>query len=98
MSVSDFKVNADVRRILNKRWISLKQLRFSCTGGIVYMRGSLEMMYNAPTGGKNWQGLTGEHIGNLERAIKKIPNVKRVNFQLNNWKKMSDGWTRIDHQ
>ncbi len=29
MSVSDFKINADVRRILNKHWISLKDLKFS---------------------------------------------------------------------
>ena len=98
MSVSDFKVNADVRRILNKRWISMKQLRFSCTGGIVYLRGTLELMYNAPTGGTGWHGISGEQIGNLERAIKKIPNVKRVNFKLNNWEKKSDGWTRIIHQ
>ncbi len=98
MSVSDFKVNADVRRILNKHWISLKQIRFSCTGGIVYLRGSLELMYNAQTGEKGWQGMTGEQIRILERAIKKIPNVKRVNFKLNNWEKTSDGWTRIIHQ
>lgn len=97
MSVSDFKINADVRRILNKHWISLKDLKFSCIGGIVYMRGHLDLMYNAPTRGEDWLGISGEYIGNLERAIKKIPNVKRVNFKLNNWEKTSDGWTRKNH-
>ena len=98
MSVSDFKVNSDVRRILNKNWISLKLLRFSCTGGIVYFRGSIELMYNAPSGGEGWQGISSEQIGNLERAIKKIPNVKRVNFKLDNWEKTSNGWNRKIHQ
>ena len=98
MSVSDFKINADVRRILNKHWISLKKLRFSCIGGIVYMRGNIDLMYNAPTSGNDRQGISGEQIRNLERAIKKIPNVKRINFQLNNWEKKSDGWTPKIHQ
>jgi len=98
MGASDFKITSDARRILTKYWIDLKILRFSCIGGIVYLRGSLDIMYNAPStgdsGGGGGGGITAERVGNLERALRKIPNVKRVKFQLTNWEKQADGWTK----
>ena len=94
MGASDFKITSDARRILTKYWINLKILRFSCIGGIVYLRGSLDIMYNAPSTGDSGDGITAERVGNLERALRKIPNVKRVKFQLTNWEKQADGWTK----
>jgi len=94
MGASDFKINSGVRRVLTKHWINTKKLKYSSIGGIVYMRGLIEIMYNAPIRGSDWQGITAEHIGDLERSIKKIPEVKRVNFQLLHWEKSGDGWTK----
>jgi hypothetical protein len=94
MGASDFKITSDARRILTKYWINLKILRFSCIGGIVYLRGSLDIMYNASSTGDSGGGITAERVRNLERALKKIPNVKRVKFQLTNWEKQADGWTK----
>ena len=97
MGAADFKINAAVRRVLTQHWISMKKVRYSCIGGIVYVRGFIELMYNAPSRSGEGKSLTGEQIGELERAIKRIPNVKRVNFQLNDWEKKGDGWTRKIH-
>ncbi len=94
MGASDFKITSDARRVLTKYWINLKILRFSCIGGIVYLRGSLDIMYKAPSTGDSGGGITAERVGNLERALKKIPNVKRVKFQLTNWEKQANGWTK----
>lgn len=94
MGASDFKITSDARRVLTKYWINLKILRFSCIGGIVYLRGSLDIMYNAPTSKVSGDGITAERVGDLERALRKIPNVKRVKFQLTNWEKQADGWTK----
>ncbi len=94
MGASDFKITSDVRRVLTKYWINTKILRYSCVGGIVYFRGSLDTLYNAPTSAASGSGITAERVGDLERAIKKIPNVKRVKFQLTNWEKQAEGWTK----
>ena len=94
MGASDFKITSDVRRVLTKHWINMKILRFSCIGGIVYLRGSLDIMYSAPTRVDGSDGISAERVGDLERALKKIPNVKRVKFQLTNWEKGVDGWTK----
>ena len=92
--VSDFKINADVRRILTKHWINLRKLQYSCIGGIVYLRGVIEVMYNAPNRTDTWQGVTAKHVAQLEKSIKGIPNVKRVNFQFQDWERGTDGWRR----
>ena len=94
MGASDFKITSDVRRILTRKWINVKKLRFSCVGGVIYMRGDLDILYNAPNRDSESPGMSGTQIGNLERALKRVPNVKRVSFQLNNWEKRAEGWTR----
>ena len=91
---SDFKINADVRRILTKHWINLRKLQYSCIGGIVYLRGVVEVMYNAPSRTETWQGVTAKHVEQLEKSIKRIPNVKRVHFKFQDWERGADGWRR----
>jgi hypothetical protein len=93
-SAADFKINADVRRILTKHWINLRKLQYSCIGGIVYLRGVVEVMYNAPGREQSWQGVTARQVAELEKAIKRIPNVKRVQFRFQNWERGTDGWRR----
>ncbi len=94
MGASDFKITSDVRRILTKKWINTKKLRFSSVGGVIYLRGDLDVLYNAPNRDSESAGMTGTQVGDLERALRRVPNVKRVSFQLNNWEKRAEGWRR----
>jgi hypothetical protein len=94
MGAADFKINADVRRVLTKHWINLKILKYSCVGGTVYVRGDLDLLYSAPHRGVDGGGMTAEQVSNVERALKRISNVRRVKLQLNNWEKKADGWMR----
>jgi hypothetical protein len=93
-SASDFRINADIRRVLTKHWINLRKLQYSCIGGIVYLRGVVEVMYSAGDGGDSWQGVTAKQVSELEKAIRRIPNVKRVQFKFQNWERGTDGWQR----
>ena len=94
MGATDFKITSDVRRILTRKWINVKKLRFSSIGGVVYLRGDLDQMYNAPDRDPDAPGFTGTQVADLERALKRVQNVKRVSFQLNNWEKRAEGWKK----
>ena len=98
MSAADFKINADVRRVLTKHWINLKLLRYSCVGGIVYLRGELDLVFNAPSRRGDWNGMTAEQVSNLEKSLKRVTNVRSVKLQLSNWEKVDTGWLRKAHQ
>ena len=98
MGASDFKITSDVRRVLTQKWINMKKLRYSCIGGIVYLRGDLDLIYNAPVRDSDSIGISASQVEELERTIRRLPNVKRITVQLNNWEKKADGWTRKIHQ
>lgn len=92
--VSDFRINSEVRRILIKNYLNLKKLRYSSIGGVVYLRGTIEIMRNARIRRLRWQGVTDEYMKDLEKAIKKVTGVKRVRFELYRWEKRIDGWRK----
>ncbi len=94
MGAKDFKINSDVRRILIKNWIDLKKLRYCTIGGVVCLRGELDTMYNAPGRDEGRGGIRAEQVSDLERALRKVTNVNRIKFTLNNWEKGSEGWSR----
>ncbi len=94
--VSDFKINSQVRRILTRNWLDLKKLRYSSIGGIVYLRGTIDVIYGAPaTRASEWEGLTARYVDKVEKDIKRIREVRRVRFELDNWRKGVDGWSQV---
>ena len=97
MGASDFKITADVRRILTQKWINMKTLKYSCIGGTVYFRGDLDLMYNSPHRASEALGITAQQISELEKLIRRLPNVRQVIFKLNNWEKKADGWSKKIH-
>ena len=42
MSAQDYRINAEVRRLLVSRWIEVSRLQIGTTNGVVYLMGTLE--------------------------------------------------------
>ena len=42
MSAQDYRVNAEVRRLLVSRWIDVSRIQIGTTNGVVYLMGTFE--------------------------------------------------------
>ena len=49
MSAQDYRVNAEVRRILVSRWVDVARLQLGTTNGVVYLMGTLDTTIMDPT-------------------------------------------------
>ncbi len=95
MRLADYKLNAQVRRLLVRRWIDLSRLDYGVTNGVVYLRGSLGPA--AFDEERNPEDARLEEITTatrLERALRQIPGVRDVIFQLDHIVKTGYRWRR----
>ncbi len=94
MPYEDYRLNAQVRTVLVRRWIDLSKVEYGVTNGVVYLRGSL-----LPHQTKREQGderLRQEEeatvAGRLERLLRQLPGVRDVVFQLDRVVKVGWRW------
>ena len=95
MRLADYKLNAQVRRLLVRRWIDLGRLDYGVTNGVVYLRGCLRT--SGLDDERNSEDARLEEItlaGRLERALRQIPGVRDVIFQLDHIVKTGYRWRR----
>jgi hypothetical protein len=94
--INDFQINSYVRRVLTRHWLDLKKIRYSAIGGVVYLRGTIDVMYGAPmTREGDWEGVTARYIDKIEKDIRQIPDVKSIRFEFEDWRKAAGRWTQI---
>ncbi len=94
--VDDFQINSQVRRVLTRNWLDLKKIRYSSIGGIVYLRGTIDVIYGAPlTREESWDGVTAKYVDKIEKDIMRIPDVVRTRFELDDWRKTAGSWTQV---
>jgi hypothetical protein len=94
--INDFQINSQVRRVLTRNWLDLKKIRYSSIGGIVYLRGAIDVMYGAPlTREGSWDGVTAKYVDRIEKDIRSIPDVKSIRFELENWRKAAGRWMQV---
>jgi hypothetical protein len=114
VSAQDYRVNAEVRRILVSRWVDVARLQLGTTNGVVYLMGTLDTTVMDPTRRKaaSQQGdrptvkqpqwSTSERIlhlaSSLEKEIRRLRDVRDVIFKLDNVFKRGGRWRIVESQ
>ncbi len=93
MAYEDYRLNAQVRALLVRRWIDLSKVEYGATNGVVYLRGSLRP-YLADTVSDRQRSGEEEAVvaGRLERVIRQLPGVRDVVMQLDRVVKVGWRW------
>lgn len=97
MSVEDLKIKCEIRNILVQLWIDSTKLSVSSHQGVVYFRGSLERVkkeHSLILGTYHHERDLLTSIQNLEERIRRIRNVKRIVFDIDNFKKVGNTWQK----
>ena len=83
MGASDFRINSKVRSVLARHWIDLSRVGLSSISGTVRLTGILCRLSSE----SDVDPFTGQHLAQLETELLSIKEVKRVYFNLDNWRK-----------
>ena len=88
--VQDFRINAQVRAMLVRLSIDLAKIEHGATNGVVYVKGTLRADIFDPSGDGRLAEIQTAH--RLERALRGIPGVRDVVFQLDRVVKVGGRW------
>ena len=95
MSVLDLKIKCEIRNILVQFWVDTTRVNISSHQGVVYLRGTLQrvkkehtLVQNSLTGNKDQIKI----MQNIEERIRRVRNVKRIVFDIDNFKKVGSTW------
>ncbi len=81
MSQQDFKINAAVHSLINRRSFGTASLDFGTTNGVVYVNGSI--------------GADGASaLSHLESELRSVPGVRDVVIGIAGWRKAGTEWVR----
>ena len=93
MSLTDYRINAQIRVILVRRGIDLAKVEYGVTHSVVYLRGSIRTFTIRQSNDPSRDRLEEiESITRLEKAIRAIPGVKDVVFQMDHLVKVGWRW------
>jgi hypothetical protein len=102
VSVQDYRVNAEVRRLLVSRWVDVSLLQVGTTNGVVYILGHLDSTTEDPTrrvGDARPVG-SGERVLQLavllDKDLRRVRDVRDVVFKLDNVVKRGGRWRTAD--
>lgn len=88
MPVHDFQINASVRTLLVRHWLSTSRLTLGTTNGVVYVSGPF-VPAAAPRAGE-----AATLLGTLERDMRSVPGVRDVVLTVPGWEKRGETWVR----
>lgn len=93
MSLIDYRINAQIRVILVRRGIDLSKIEYGVTNSVVYLRGSVRTFAIRQSSDPSRDRLEEiESMVRLEKAIRAIPGVKDVIFQMDHLVKVGWRW------
>ncbi|MEW5692524.1 MAG: hypothetical protein AB1765_04440 [Candidatus Hydrogenedentota bacterium] len=93
MSVEDRVINIRIEQMLTKRGINTNLLTISSTQGDVVIIGVL-----LPRSHREQDKFSKPlHMKMLDKELRKVPNLKSINWRLANWKKEGSSWKPV-HQ
>jgi hypothetical protein len=78
-------VRAEARSILSRNRLVLALLRVGVFGNAIRLQGALRRVAGLPE-------LTHEALESLEREMRRIPGVRRVEMLLDNWHRQDSEW------
>ncbi|MFC1672118.1 hypothetical protein ACFL01_03170 [Planctomycetota bacterium] len=87
--LSTLQIIARVRGVFARHWIDLGLIIVVFSRGTIRLQGRLQKLQEA--GDPVDEGL----LNVMDQEIRRVPNVKRVNFNFENWVKTSAGWQRL---
>jgi hypothetical protein len=101
MSVQDYRINAEVRRLLVSRWVDVSALRIGATNGVVYVTGRLDLSVEDPGRRQamdhdDKMARTLRLVMQLERELRRIRDVRDVVFKLENVSKRGGRWRIVE--
>src|SRR5262245_8859936 len=79
-------LRAETRAVLSKNRIDLALVRVGVFESVIRLQGELRRAAGLPE-------LTHEALESLEREIRRIPGVRRVEMLLSNWQRGNSEWT-----
>jgi len=82
-------LRAEVRYVLARNRVDLALLRVGVHGNVIRLQGELRRSAGLPR-------MTQEAVEGLEREIRRIPGVRRVEMLLANWRRQDSGWKPSD--
>ena len=94
MSLDDYRINADVRRHLVRRWLDVDRLDIGTTNGVVYLIGTFEPLVQGNAKRQSRQDTNSliKLVVVVEKEIRRLRGVREVVFQLSNLKKRRKSW------
>jgi hypothetical protein len=101
VSVQDYRVNAEVRRLLVSRWVDVSLLQVGTTNGVVYILGHLDSTMADPTRRADARaGGVGERVLQLavllDKDLRRVRDVRDVVFKYDNVVKRGGRWRSAD--
>jgi hypothetical protein len=88
MAVDDRLINVRVGQAFVRRGIDTQKVQVSTHHGVVMVQGRLEPM------SKRYEIKGASDMKALEQQLRRIPNVKDVRWQLENWRREEGAWKR----
>ncbi|HYV50310.1 MAG TPA: hypothetical protein VE910_00280 [Dongiaceae bacterium] len=93
MSLNDYRINGQIRVILVRRGIDLSKIEYGVTNSVVYLRGSIRSFSIRQSSDPSLDRLQEiDTMTRLEKAIRAIPGVKDVVFQMDHLVKVGWRW------
>jgi len=89
MSVDDRTINVRVDQMLVRRGIDTSKLMVSSAKGTVTVTGFLKGR------SKNTELKAGADIKMLDSSLRRIPNLKGVQWNLSNWRRDGTAWKKV---
>jgi len=81
-------VRAETRSVLSKNRVDLALLRVGVFENVIRLQGVLRRVAGLPD-------MTHEALESLERELRRIPGVRRVEMHLTNWHRQEGEWRLI---
>ena len=102
MSAQDYRVNAEVRRLLVSRWVDVSRIKIGTTNGVVYLMGTLEPSVEDAlerSGGSAEITSAAERLLRLvaviEKELRRVRDVRDIVFNLQNVRKKGRAWNVV---
>jgi hypothetical protein len=93
VSLNDYRINGQIRVILVRRGIDLSKIEYGVTNSVVYLRGSIRSFSIRQSSDPSLDRLQEiDTMTRLEKAIRAIPGVKDVVFQMDHLVKVGWRW------
>lgn len=102
MSAQDYRINAEVRRLLVSRWVDVSRLQIGTTNGVVYLMGVLEPSVEDALERAGHRTEVRDPVERLirlvtlvEKELRRIRGVRDLVLRLRNLKKRGRAWNVV---